>query len=723
MKKNLLLIVALLLLSGSALAQKLAPNAQAHLSWNQQENSFLRNVNDTLGNIKAFITINDESAIEKITALGGKVTVITDELLTGEIPLNTLQAIADLDEVVYVQAASPVRQLLDVAREVSHVDEAHNPDNSTGKGAFTGKDVVIGIVDGGFEFGHIDFYTSDQSTLRVKRVWDQNSKVGNSPQPYGYGTEYSAPDEIKAAKDNAAGFHATHVTGIAAGADKTTPYYGVAPDADLILVSYRDGDTDIVDAVKYCFEYAESVGKPCVVNLSLGSHYGPHDGTSVIDRAFDEMAGPGRIIVGAAGNEAQYNLHAGKTLTATNNQLKTMITYPNDAADKMRALLDVWGSVGKDIKAKAVVVYPQKGEIIKEGTELSCRLNTGDSHQLKFTTANDGINGWIGIGVTVDPNNNRPNVFVQSEITHRAENRRVGIILTGEDGDEIHLWNNYLGGLTNANVRGWTDGDNEYTVGEIGGTGKRIISVVSYTTKDRYNAVDGYTYVIDPIATGELNEISIFSSLGPTLDGRTKPDVCAPGAIVVSACSRYSIIGTDADLMVPAKTTVDNQNYYYEVNLGTSMASPFVAGTVALWLQANPNLTPEDVKWIINQSAKQDEFTGSDLPNNMWGAGKIDTYAGLLIAADPSSIEELEMAMSLLKVNADREANTLQFFFAEGEGQHDLNVTAYDAMGHYAATYHIESNGQTVSTEGLTPGLYILHVECDGTHRSVKVMW
>ncbi len=722
MKKYLSLIVILLLSGGLVSAQKLAPNAQALLSWPQQEKSLLKNASNAPETMKAFITVNNLNVTDSIVALGGKVSVITDELLTGELPLDALQVISELDGVVYIKAASPVRQLLDEARRVSGVDEAHNPDNSTGKGAFTGKGVIIGIIDSGFEYDHLDFYTTDGTTSRVKRVWNQNSTAGGSPTGYGYGTEYDTVEEMRAAQyDNYSDYHATHVTGIAAGGDKLSPFYGVAPDAELVFVSYRDANTDIMDAIKYIFDYADSVDKPCVINISIGSHYGPHDGTSELDRAIDQLTGPGRIIVGAAGNEAQYNLHASEVLTADDKQLKTMIGYENESTK--RAILDVWGAIGKDIKAKAVVADPVKGTILKEGTELSCRNNAGDSHKLEVTSEDCGITGWIGIGVSIDPVNNRPNVFVQSDVSKMATNRRMGIVLTGEEGDEIHVWHSYYGDLLSGRISWeWTAGDNSYTVGEIGGTANRIIAVGSYTTKLSYIDVDGYTNAINPEFAGEINDISTFSSLGPTLDGRIKPDVCAPGAAIISAASRYYVQGREG-LGIAAQTTNSaGKSYQYYVNLGTSMAAPFVTGTVALWLQADPTLTPEDVKSIINRSAKRDEYTGTDLPNNWWGAGKLDSYAGLLIAVDPTSVEELEMAMSLLKVTANRDAKNLQFFFADDKGELGLNVKAYDTMGHLVDSYRVNANGQTVSTEGLAHGLYILHVECDGVYRSVKVL-
>jgi MFS family permease len=118
-----------------------------------------------------------------------------------------------------------------------------------------------------------------------------------------------------------------HVAGIAAGSGFTTPnrqYRGVAPEAELVFVSIKySNDTlrgsalgdyvianpSIIDAYKYIFDYAASVGKPAVINLSWGMHTGPHDGTSLFDIATEQLVGNGKIIVGANGNDGENPMH------------------------------------------------------------------------------------------------------------------------------------------------------------------------------------------------------------------------------------------------------------------------------------------------------------------------------------------------------------------------------------------------------------------------------
>ena len=79
--------------------------------------------------------------------------------------------------------------------------------------------------------------------------------------------------------------------GTAAGADKSSSFYGMAPDADIVFVSFAEENTNIADAIKYIFDYADKVSKPCVINMSLGSHYGPHDGTSYLDQSMSLKSG------------------------------------------------------------------------------------------------------------------------------------------------------------------------------------------------------------------------------------------------------------------------------------------------------------------------------------------------------------------------------------------------------------------------------------------------
>ncbi len=722
MKKNLLFVVVLLF-AGSMFAQKLAPNALMLLHTPQATERPMRSIAQEAELVKVFVEITNLDVVDKIKAQGVEIlSVISDQLLTAQIPLSSLQAIAELEEVKYVQISSDVRLQMDRARNNARVNLAHL--DSVESGTYSGKGVVLGLVDTGMEYGHVAFYSSDRSEFRLKRVWDQNSKMGHAPAAFGYGTEYVTEESILAAQtDNKEQFHATHVAGVAAGADLSSNFYGVAPGVDLVMVSYNPNsgrDVDVVNGVKYIFDYADSVGKPCVVNLSLGSHFGPHDGTSPNDRAFDEMVGPGRIIVGAVGNEAIYNLHVGKTFTSDDNQLKTMIGYEKETGVSSKfAGVDIWGDVNATMKVKGVVVDAMKGTIIAQTKELSSLDNNGEAVELTLSNSTSGVTGDINLSIAVNPYNNRPNAFLKSTVTSIAANRRIGIIVTGNAGDEVHMWSCNYGTFLDAGKTGWTAGDNLYTVGEIGGTGKNTVGVGSYNTRVSYSTIAGNTYKLN-YAVGKIMDRSLFSSLGPTLDGRTKPDVLAPG-VLVSSVSSYFVNALNIGGDVAQVTNADGTNYYYDMSVGTSMASPFVAGSVALWLQANPNLTPADVKNIIQRTSRTDLYTGS-VPNNACGYGKIDTYAGLLIAATPLSLEETEMAMSLLKVNADPRSHTLQFFFADGDGTCGLNVAVYDTMGRYVANYRIDANGQVVDASALKGGLYILQMECNGVVKSEKVV-
>ena len=132
------------------------------------------------------------------------------------------------------------------------------------------------------------------------------------------------------------------------------------------------------------------------------------------------------------------------------------------------------------------------------------------------------------------------------------------------------------------------------------------------------------------------------SSVGPTQDNRIKPDVVAPGVNIISSASSFSNDAAYGSTLVE-KTTFNDREYPWICISGTSMATPCVAGIVALWLQADPTLTPERVKETLAATCTKPE---EDLayPNNTYGNGLIDAYAGMLhILNIPSTIKDISM--------------------------------------------------------------------------------
>lgn len=707
MKKRNVVLASLLMLSGAVFAQKLSPSTEMLLLNHATGVGVKTEALSTDGeSVNAFVKINSQTVLGDIERLGGVVrTNPGGNLVTVSLPIAKLREIAALDDVAFIQAAPKVFTRMDKAREDCNVAQCQ--DETSEMGSYTGKGVIVGLVDTGMEYTHIDYYDSDRTETRLSRVWDQNG-TGSAPEGFNYGKEYTTAEDIKAKRyDTQGGYHAGHVLGIAAGADKESGYQGIATDAELVFVSMDDDASNVVDGVKYIFDYAESVGKPCVVNLSLGLHQGPHDGTSTFDKAFDELVGPGRIIVGAAGNEGADGIHVTKTLSGENDSMRVMMGGP---AYYSYSGIDLYGEVGSDITVKYVILNTATGEIVAESEELSTADNTSKNLQLKHAYQSVYIQSAAGLSAC-----GRPEVLTVTQPSISG-NYKIGIIATSAEGTTLHAWQLMTyDTFTETTAEGWTSPDYEYSVGEIGGTGKSVISVGSYNTKITWTTLGGSVYNYDK-SEYPLGGRSSFSSVGPTVDGRTKPEVSAPGYTIISAMSRYS--GNTSSSNV-ARTNVNGQYHYYGAAQGTSMSSPFVTGVVALWLQANPNLTPDDVKNIIQQTARHDDFTG-DEANNNYGYGKIDAFAGLqyILKNNETGIADQHATEGMFRVVSDATAHTAQIYFDDAEGGVTLNV--YNTLGQQVHSQEVTTNGQSVSISGLTPGIYVFKLQRGNSVRTVK---
>lgn len=634
-----------LFLALPATAQKLAPTALHTARQHQIMRAGRIKSLAPQETVSAFIRISSADAIPELEALGITVrTNIKDQILTATIPVGVLETAADIESVERIELGAEVHHTMDVARAEAGADLVRNAAQGLDR-AYKGNGVVVGVVDQGFEYTHLDFKAEDGTTPRVKCAWNQKYNPNNpdTPDKFNYGTEYRTWNQMNAVDCDYQydAFHGSHVAGIAAGADMKTPYYGVATQSDLVFVTYDTTADQIVDGVKYIFDYADRVGKPCVVNLSLGMHAGPHDGTSLTDQALDALSGPGHIIVGAIGNEGTSPMHVGKLVKA-DDPMKVIPSFL-DNNSKIFAC-DFWGQPGKTFYVQPIAINSLKGTIVAYGEKVA----STDYKDVRstFNMAEHGIEGSVDVTVCNDLNNGRGNVYIQGALTGQGTGRMIGLLFTTDDGecyiDGWHCYTRDFSANSACQKQGFSPGDYRSLASEIGGTAKRVISVGSYNSRFKYTSVEGIEYVMGgPNYT--MSDLSPFSSNGPTSDGRMKPDVCAPGFGVISAAQRRAIKTGSC-----AYVSKDNKgnSYYYEMNAGTSMAAPYVAGSIALWLEAKPTLTPEEVKNILRISSRRDTFTGDlgavdgALPtgDNRWGYGKIDTFNGLLCAANYNEI-------------------------------------------------------------------------------------
>ena len=648
-----ILISAILMMSAmGATADKLSPDTRIRL----QERAKMMTINsaeaDEKPSIKVFVAFEPGFNPASLEIEGVEIQSVFDKVATANCTRAAIDALNVMDGVRYIQIASDVKLLNDWGRQDMLVDDVHQ-----GKGTlnqpYTGKGVIVGMIDTGIEYGHHAYYSEDGSELRIRKVWQQNNDTGTAPEGYTYGSELKTASEMLVkAFDTAAEYHGGHTTGTAAGAanknsldyfGNPSRFYGMAPDADIVFVSFKSSDnTAIADAIKYIFDYADEQGKPCVINMSLGSHHGPHDGSSYLDQVIDQMTGPGRIIVGACGNEGEARLHATKTFTETDKSMKTMLTFNSQMSHNLH-YVDIWGTPGSNLKLSMAIFDSLRGRTIDTSSEIDTSDPNGKQSMYATYLDEVGVDMDAYISYEINPENNAPHIYVQANVSDCGTGRMPGLIVSGDPGATVHMWNEGQHEFSSNGRSGFTNGDYTCSVGEIGGTAKEIITVGSYDGRDRI-PFKHYQYYIDMTETSlpyEQYGHSAFSSYGPTADGRTVPHILAPGMPVISALNRYALDASALEENNSDYTTdASGRNYYYVYNMGTSMAAPHVAGVVALMLQANPELTPDQAKQILQETATTTSEMG-DLPNNTWGAGRMNALACVQRAVDMNGLQSI----------------------------------------------------------------------------------
>ena len=639
----------------------------------------------------------------------GSVLIVT-------VPFDQVAAMAADAGVQRLEAERMPRPLLDRVPSQTGADKVLGNTEQTLPQAFTGKGVVVGIVDSGFDAIHPMFR---DSTGRTRVVWAKDYMTGQT---------YASPDEVTAAmhsSDALTMYHGTHVAGIAAGSqvsdadlDQPTTYSGIAREADIAEGAVNSAigveglsSASTIQAFADIFELAAERGQPCVINYSLGDAMTFSSSRQLEEEAIRTLLQqPGRALVVASGNAGgtarlahkaaslaeggagvcfndyeQYGTYFGIEVKVKPGQTVrlryTDSSYTFDKASKTLTTADLQTPSDFMLGNKRIFVQPKEP--------------TADGYVVAYLTA-----GTLTTFTTIE---------------------RILVTIGGEG--EAWLYADPLCAMLEnvATVENHALAQAGYSVAwpaqmdEVVSVGNIAHRLQIVTTANKYASQGGQVEPTDLTAfesTKGEGFLARSSSVGPTLTGAMKPDVCAPGVNIVSAQNFFIDDNTYYSLAAWDVAALDTdyeewgglQGFFHMMaQTGTSMSAPAVAGIIALWLQADPTLTTERIKDVIAHSARQPDATLT-YPNNQYGHGEIDAYRGLLYILGLTGISELSQSQPR-QTQIRLEGRTLRITL-NGDADRQPAVRIFSTDGRLLLT----TTATTVDLSHLPAGVYAVQV-------------
>jgi subtilisin family serine protease/N-acetylneuraminic acid mutarotase len=630
------------------------------------------------------VLVKGSGVEDAVRALGGSVGAVLGPVATAHLPLAALYSLAEAPGIEFIEASTLNHPALDEAIIGAHATDLYGPSYN-----LSGTGVLVGIYDTGIDYTHGDFIAGG-GTSRILYLWDQtyDSDTYGIIGSVAYGAEWTQSEINNEIDGSPVGYvtqtdlngHGTHVAGIAAGNGlAASKYQGLAPQADLVIIKGGDSgfpSADVIDGVAYFFARADNLARPGVINLSLGGHSGPHDGTSNYEVAIDNAVGTGKVVVVSAGNEANDSLHDRRQLLSVGDQDSfqvTLMSYsPASLSGDDYVDFNIWyeGSSSVDI----TFVAPDGTRF---GPFVSGTLDGGDSAYGYFYVDN----AW---SVGIDPRNGDKNIFAEiydntAGWEPMAGNWWLVLELTSGSATAVDTW------IFDWSIPSYvTAATPEYSISHPG-TAIKALTAGAWVSKSTWLSTDANTYHYQPLPT--VGDIADFSSWGPTRDDRLKPDIVAPGQGIMSAMS--------SQMTPPDVAWIDPSNMH-RVSQGTSQAAPVVTGTVALMLEADPTLTADQIKQFIQDTALNDGYTGS-IPggSNEWGYGKLDAQAAVdaVLGATGTSL-----AITLYQPTGVQQGSVTVSYHIE-----DPDLSFVDLTVEYSEDYG--ENWQTATTTGLTTGI------------------
>lgn len=705
----------------------------------------------------------------------GKLKYRYGNISSVEVPASELTSFSNNPAIVDIENAErEMHPLADVAIHNNNIRPIHQGAAPLQQ-KYKGEDVVIGIIDAGIDFSHPDFQDANGNT-RIQYLWDQGQSSSNAPEPYGYGTEWTHQEidngQCNHTEPSNQFGHGTNVAGLAAGDGSAVgKYKGMAPKSTLIVVGFdysRPFISSFIDAADYIFKKADAMGKPCVVNASLGTYYGSRDGTDLGSRMINKMLEErnGRALAAAAGNAGNINYHLGYDVTqdssftwfSTNNN-KIAFQLWADTAD----FNDVKFAVGADDTSNGHEFLGRTDYLtIQDAYNLK---NDGDGTFKTFNLYNKG--SFVGEIQTFAELNNGV-YFWEASISPSNANHLWRFQTKGSGTFDIWSHPSLISGSARIvedvpppsilpAVNRYKYPDNKKTTVSSFTCSEKVITVGNYYNREYYIDYNNDTVFLNNQTKGQISK---KSSRGPTRDGRIKPDISASGStsITTGNLNNINLLLNNGQSFKVAPGGMHSRNG------GTSLATPIVSGLAALYFQKNPDASYQEVMDAITRSAKSDSFTKNDLPNNTWGYGKVDGFAAMnetiiygctdstafnydpTATVDDGSCEPVvEGCMDSTAVNYNPEANvsndscvydttsiaqvdhnnnlsvapnpfherTVFTYELKGQGQGKGSIVITNLLGEQVTTMKVaQPQGQKIfKAENLSPGIYIYRFE------------
>lgn len=450
-----------------------------------------------------------------------------------------------------------------------------------------GDRAIVGIIDTGVDVLHEAFVDASGKT-RILAIWDQLDPKGPSPKsvdpafPFDFGTLHTGAeiDEMRAGTRPVPDWlrdpeeHGTHVAGIAAGRATGSLPDGIAPGSgiavvipDMETISGNPSSLGYSVSHKNALEFLRMLAQvdntlspgstPIVINVSLGMNAGAHDGKTLLEAAFDGTTGQGRdagiVIVKSAGNERPHRGHTNVAVALG----RVDVDWTSLAEDRGLDYFEAWYFKLDELEFVLHAPGGRKSDVVSKSDRVFSATLDGNKVQLRLRLGHPD-NGENVLYISIRPD---PAPIARGVWTLEVRGKRVSADTTGLD-----VWVE----RTDRRAVEFDNAVQQMTI-SVPGTAKHVITVGATDMDDTYPGVIR------------------ASSFGPTRDGRSKPELSAPGSGIVSAHANQGDRSATT-----AKT-------------GTSMASPHVAGAVALALsrrvtQGRSQFNSEQISALLVQS-------------------------------------------------------------------------------------------------------------------------